>query len=123
MKKNFLVIACAILAMNGNAQYKKATILNKTGRIYDIGLTSRLQSGERSSSYGFFLSFGKESSQKRIHHWFDTELMFGNKYNYTTDVSYGPPSKVQVNGKSGAYFGLRYNLAYFLVDNSNEQNK
>jgi hypothetical protein len=56
MKTSLSIIALTMLFVNAEAQYKKASFLNKTGRIYDIGVTYRLQNGERSSSPGFFLS-------------------------------------------------------------------
>lgn len=122
MKTSVLFIALTMFFVNAEAQYKKASFLNKTGRIYDIGVTGRLQNGERSSSPGFFLAYGKESSEKRIHHWYDMELVLPSKYSYSTTVS-GSPDKVQVSGKTGVDFTFRYNLAYFLANNSSEDVK
>jgi hypothetical protein len=122
MKTSLLIIALTMFFVNAEAQYKKASFLNKTGRIYDIGITGRLQNGGRSSSPGFFLAYGKESTEKRIHHWYDMELALGNKYSYSSTVS-GSSNKVQVSGKSRPDFSFRYNLAYFLADNSSEDAK
>jgi hypothetical protein len=122
MKKSLLLILLTLFFVSTEAQYKKASFLNKTGRIYDIGLTGRLQSGGRSFAPGFFVAYGKESSEKRIHHWFDMEIVLPSKYSYSSTVSYSP-DKVQVSGKSQIDVAIRYNLAFFLANNSNEDAK
>ena len=122
MKKSFLLFAVTFLVAALNAQYKKASFLNKSGRIYDVGTAARIQNGGRSSSIGFFVSYGKEKASKRLHHWFDLELNLGNKYNYTSPAN-NSTSSVQVSGKTGLDFAYRYNLAFFLADNSNEEKK
>ena len=67
MKKCFLFIALTIFLTSIQAQYKKASFLNKTGRIYDLGTTVRLQGGERGTGIGFYFSYGKQSNTKRLH--------------------------------------------------------
>lgn len=105
-----------------NAQYKKVNFLNKRGRIYDFGTTLRLQTGERSSSFGVLWSYGKENDDKRVHHWYDVEIVFGNKFSYTSSAGLGQTATV--SGKTpGVDIGLRYNFGYFLTDNSQEDNK
>jgi hypothetical protein len=122
MKKCFLFIALTIFLTSIQAQYKKASFLNKTGRIYDLGTTVRLQGGERGTGIGFYFSYGKQSNTKRLHHWFDWETVLGSKYSYSTsDVN--SSNKVQVSGKTGLDLTFRYNLAYFLADNSEEDKK
>jgi len=122
MKREILLIMAVAFFTNAEAQYKKSNFLNKKGRIYDIGTSSRILGGGRSMAFGFFLSYGKESDEKRIHHWYDTEIMIGSRFSYSTTAA-GTSEKLQVNGKSGIGFTLRYNLAYFLLDNSNKENK
>jgi hypothetical protein len=124
MKERLLFTALAIIVCTGShAQYKKASFLNKNGRTYDVGTTFRLLGGGRSTGIGFFLSYGKENDEKRIHHWYDTEVILGSTFNYTTGNNYVPGSTVQVSGKSGIGITLRYNLAWFLADNSKPENK
>ncbi len=122
MRKIYFVITMVMAFTSADAQYKKASFLNKTGRIYDAGATYRIQSGERSSSAGFFLSYGKEKSSQRLHHWFDLEFNLGNKYNYTTTAS-GGGANVQLSGKTKNSLSYRYNLAFFLLDNGDEEKK
>ncbi len=121
--KKYIVIILIMAGYAANAQYKKASFFNKSGRTYDIGLSARLQSGERKPSPGFFLSFGKMNGDKHIGHWYDLELMAGNKYEYTTTSSnFGAPSTIKVSGQGGIDYNVRYNLAYFfkLADEEEE---
>ena len=122
MKISVFLFITTLFTFTAGAQYKKATFFTKKGRIYDVGLTTRIQGDGRSTMMGAFVSFGKQSSVKRIHHWYDLELTMGSKYTYaSTEIS--TPNKVQVSGKSNIGFTFRYNLAYFLKDNSNEDEK
>jgi hypothetical protein len=110
------------------AQYKKASFLNKKGRTYDLGLTSRILGGGNSPGLGFCFSYGKERSYKRLFHWWDLEYTMGNKYEYntTTEVNTGGlfvEKPVTVSGKTGSNLAWRYNLAYFILNNGNDDNK
>jgi hypothetical protein len=115
--------------ISAEAQYKKASFLNKKGRTYDLGLTSRVLGGGNSVALGFNFSYGKERSNKRLFHWWDLDYVIANKYNYnTTTKVFGAggafvETPIQVSGKTGANLAWRYNLAYFLVNNGNEDNK
>jgi hypothetical protein len=123
VKKCLLLCTGLFCLLMAEAQYKKASFLNKTGRIYDIGTTFRILGNERSTAMGFFMSYGKESTTKRIHHWFDLEFMSGTKFRYTSVAQSDPNIPVLVNGNTGFEVGFRYTLAYFLADNSDEEKK
>ncbi len=123
MKKNLLSCVSVLLMFAASAQYKKASFLNKTGRIYDIGGTMRILGNERSSAFGFFVSYGKENADKRVHHWYDTEVMFGSSYKYQTTSQSNPGTPITVTGTTGSEVTIRYNWAYFLTDQSDAETK
>jgi hypothetical protein len=128
MKKLFLLAVLFSAIITSQAQYKKASFLNKKGRTYDLGLTSRVLGGGNSVALGFNFSYGKERSDKRLFHWWDLDYTMGNKYKYntTTEEYIGGlfvEKAVAVSGKTGSNLAWRYNLAYFILDNGNEDNK
>jgi hypothetical protein len=123
MKKTFLLGSLVMLAFTSDAQYKKSNFLNKSGRTYDIGVTRRLLSGGRSDATGIIISYGRENSEKRLHTWMDTEVVFGSNYTYQTVSAMDPSVPVTVTGKSGISVGVRYNVAFFLTDNSSDDTK
>ncbi len=128
MKKLFLLAVLFSAITTSHAQYKKASFLNKKGRTYDLGLTSRILGSGNSPALGFSFSYGKERSSKRLFHWWDLDFTLGNKYKYNTTASVFTGTsyvdkQVAVSGKTGSNFAWRYNLAYFLMDNGNEDNK
>lgn len=128
MKKISLIAILFLAILQTNAQYKKASFLKKKGRTYDLGLTSRILGGGNSAAMGFSFGYGKERSDKRLFHWWDLDLILGNKfkYNTTTNVFTGSTQVVKpvsVSGKTPTSLAWRYNLAYFILDNGNEDNK
>jgi hypothetical protein len=123
MKKIVFAGFLLILLVDASGQYQKSNFLNKSGRTYDFGVTRRLFSGGRSDATGVIISYGRENSEKRLHTWFDTELVFGSNYTYNTVASFDASTPVTVTGKSGLSVAMRYNLAFFLTDNSSEETK
>jgi hypothetical protein len=128
MKKIGTLIALVSFITSANAQYKKASFLNKKGRTYDLGITSRMLGGGNSAAFGINFSYGKETSEKRTFHWFDLDYVQGNKFAYNTTAEIfgfgGNPSiPVVVSGKTGSTFAYRYNFGYFVLDNGNLENK
>ncbi len=119
MKKLIVLCSLVVLAFTTNAQYRKASFLTKHGRTYDIGATYRILNGGRTSPFGFVLSYGKENPDTRVHFWLDMELVMSNDFKYQT-VSTMTSLPMQVSGRTGMSFGIKYNLAYFLTDNSND---
>jgi hypothetical protein len=120
MKKfHQLFFTALLLATGAQAQYKKASFLQKDGRIYDVAGVMRLNSGGRSSSSGLLLAYGREFPGKRLHYWSEFELASGTKYNYNT-TSFGTP--VTVSGKSKTSFSFRVNLGCYILEN-NDENK
>jgi hypothetical protein len=128
MKKLFLFAVFFSAITTTQAQYKKASFLKKKGRTYDLGLTSRVLGGGNSVALGFSFGYGKERSDKRLFHWWDLDYTMGHnyKYNTTAQVLTGlnyVETPVTVSGKAGSNLAWRYNLAYFLLNNGNEDNK
>jgi hypothetical protein len=128
MKKCLLFLFLFSAFTTLQAQYKKASFLNKKGRTYDLGGLTRILGGGNSSSIGFYFSWGKETTEKRLFHWFDLDFVSGSNIQYTTtsDIYTGSSTveiPVAVTAKSGSTMGYRYNLAFYLLDNGNEANK
>jgi hypothetical protein len=128
MKKCTLLAIIFLACMHTNAQYKKASFLRKKGRTYDLGFTTRLLGGGNSVATGFSFGYGKERSDKRLFHWWDLDLILGNKFKYNTTANIFNGSTqvvkpVSVSGKTPTSVAWRYNLAFYILDNGNEDNK
>jgi hypothetical protein len=121
MRKLFLTACLAILFTGVDAQYKKAGFFNKTGRFYDVGASYRVLGEGRKGATALFLSFGKESSAKRIHHWYDMEVVLPGNFSYDSPANDGSGITYRVSGNTAIGFTLRYNFAYYLADNSSEE--
>jgi hypothetical protein len=120
MRKFFILISlCCTLQNIVNAQYKKASFLNKEGVNYSIGGSLHSISKVKNNAKGILISFGREKSSSRSFHWYDLEFLpksnmtfnsFG--YNFNTSQAKFP---VIVNAKSNQTILLRYNLGYKLL--------
>ena len=116
----FLLCSFTICA-SIQAQYKKANILNKDGRIYEIGTSIKQKNGGNSSSMGYYLTFGREYSH--VLTYTELELVTGSKYNYTTTDELGSSTPVNVNGQVETSFNFRTNLGYSFINTDEEKNK
>jgi hypothetical protein len=110
-------MAMAFVCLSVNAQYKKASFLNKAGRTYDLGFTGHLIS--EGMVPGIFYSYGKDNGTKRLFHWFDLELLLPSKFKYTTE-DVDTKEAVTVKGSSKVGLIYRYNLGCYLLDNTKE---
>ncbi len=84
--------------------------------------------GGNSPTLGFYFSYGKERSDKRLFHWFDLEYKRKSNFSYNSIAKsgFGSTEKftpVTVSGKSLSTFTYRYNLAYYLINNGDEDKK
>ena len=122
MKRIYFAIAIMLLSFNSQAQYKKASFLNKSGRTYGIGTSLRFMGGGGGAIPGFYYSFGRDKG-KRIFHWFDIEVLLPIKYQYKTFDTNEPSKQLTVSGKSSASMAYRYNFAYYLKDIENSDSK
>lgn len=118
MKRLLLISTLVIVCNCSEAQYKKASFLNKSGRTYDLGGTAHLLSEGRSMTPGFFYSYGKDKG-KRLFHWFDLELLLPIKADFTT-TDRTSKETVNVTAKSGVSLIYRYNLGCYLLNTSEE---
>jgi hypothetical protein len=123
MKKRILslLVIVLLLCQYSHAQYKKASFLNKSGRIYEIGSAYHLGNDELGSAPGLFVSFGKENSEKRVHHWYDMGLILPYDYKFTVPSNFINIPTAVVSGKSGTGYFLRYNFGVFLLKNSRDR--
>ena len=121
MKKITLGILLLLFIVNADAQYQKASFLNKTGRTYELGTDFQFIGKSNATVTGIYYSYGKDRG-KRMFHWFDFEFLLPTTYSYkTTDINTQAP--ISVNGKSSMGFIFRYNVGMYLMDNSNEETK
>lgn len=122
MKKQSIVLLLLICSLATQAQYKKASFLNKSGRTYDIGITSHFVSSAHSTALGIVYSYGTDKGTKRAFHWIDLELTLPAKFSYNT-TRYSDDATINVSGKTSIGLTYRYNFGWYLLDNSNEDNK
>lgn len=121
MKHCFLAVLVLFCAQS-QAQYKKANFLNKKGRTYEFAGTAHFLSEGHATLPGIVYSFGREHEEKRTFHWFDFEALLPTKFSYQTE-DFTTKAPVTVSGKSSLGFVFRYNFAYYLMNNSNADNK
>jgi hypothetical protein len=122
MKRNLIIVLVVCSCMNVSAQYKKASFLNKPGRTHEIGFTGHFISDGGVTVPGIAYSYGREREGKRLFHWFDLEFLLPAKFSYNT-VEFTSRTPVKVSGESSFGLNYRYNLAYYLIDNSKAENK
>ena len=115
MKKFIIMALIALSCMKAEAQYKKASFLNSTGRTYDVGFAARFMGDGMSTMMGIHYSYGKDRG-KRLFHWFDLELLLPTKFTYKTYSNDDPNITSTVSGKTKIGLSYRYNLAGYLTD-------
>jgi hypothetical protein len=124
MRKFYFAALLMTTVVSASAQYKKASFLTKGGRTYDLGATGRFMGDGKSAATGFLFSYGRDKGTKRAFHWFDLEVVLPIKFSIAAkDRSTTPNTPVTVAGKTTAALIYRYNFAYYLMDNSNANNK
>jgi hypothetical protein len=126
MKNIVLIITLFILINNVQAQYKKASFLNKSGRTYELGINSRFVGGGNKAAIGYLFTYGRETNTKKFFHWFDLDFTPRTNYTFNTtgDIEFGPKNiPVSVNGRTASTFSYKFNIGYHFLDNNNEKNK
>ena len=122
MKRIYFGIAILLACSSVQAQYKKASFLNKSGRTYDVGFTGRFLRGGGGTVPGIYYSFGRDKG-RRVFHWFDMEILLPTKYKYNTYDKNNPEVAVTVTGKSKLSFLYRYNFACYLTNVEHSESK
>jgi hypothetical protein len=122
MKRIYLGLAILLACGTVQAQYKKASFLNKSGRTYDLGFSGRFLNDGAGTVPGFYYSYGRDKG-KRVFHWFDLELLAPTKFHYATVDREEPSTIVNVTGKSKVGLVYRYNFACYLTDIENADTK
>jgi hypothetical protein len=124
MKKiSLLFVFAAIVSAGANAQYKKASFFTRNGKFYGLKAGLHLFGNGVSATPSIAFIYGKDRGKNRVWHWWDLEYTASSKYSYST-VDYSQPDiKVDVNGKINGMLTWRYNWAFYLRDNKNEEIK
>jgi len=122
MKKIYFGIAILLAGSSVQAQYKKASFLNKSGRTYDIGFAGHFLSGGGGTVPGIYYSYGRDKG-KRVFHWFDLEVLLPTKFKYNTIDKSDLETPVTVTGKSKLGLVYRYNFACYLTNVENTESK
>jgi hypothetical protein len=119
--KIMLAVTMIMASYTTIAQYKKASVLEKDGRTYELGLAGHFMNKGRSATQGIYLGIGKETN-KKLFFWYDLELLLPAKFK-TTGIEYLSQAVQPITGKTKLGFILRYNWGYFLTDNNKEDGK
>lgn len=119
--------ACALAGTTVCAQYKKASFMQKSGRTYELNARGSFISKADCFQPALAISFGREKATSRFFNWNDFELVLPTNFSYNTTRDLSSQQEevkipVKVTAKSATGFLYRYNLAYNLLDNSNEKN-
>jgi hypothetical protein len=122
MKKIYFGAAMFLLVCSAQAQYKKASFLNKAGRTYDVGFRAAFLSGGGGTVPGIHYSYGRDKG-KHAFHWFDLEVLLPTKFSYVTHDTYDPQIPVTVTGKTSVALVYRYNFAYYILNSENSEIK
>lgn len=122
MKKIYFCTAILLACSGVQAQYKKATFLNKSGRTYDLGLAAHFLSGGVGTFPGIYYSYGRDQG-KRTFYWFDIEALLPTKFSYNTIDKNNPQTAVTITTKSKLSLAYRFNYAYYLADPENAASK
>ena len=123
MKQKCLLIALTMaLSVNLSAQYKKASFFTRNGKFYGAKAGVHLFGNGVSATPSIAFIYGKDQGKNRIWHGGDLEYTAGSKYRYTTTDNAGI-TPIDVSGKVKGMLTWRYNWAFYLADNKNEELK
>jgi hypothetical protein len=124
MKTNLLLAAllCGAISL-AQSPYKKASFLKRNGRYYMLSTGAKIFSENAGTAPVLSFSWGKDKGKNRIFHWWDLEYTFGSKFKYQTTTNSNTPIPVTVSGKTSQSIDWRYNWAYYLGNNTNEETK
>jgi hypothetical protein len=127
MRMLLMLAACALAGTTVCAQYKKASFMQKSGRTYELNARGSFISKADCFQPAVAISFGREKATSRFFNWNDFELVLPTNFSYNTTYDFSSQQgevnvPVKVSAKTATGFLYRYNLAYNLLDNSNEKN-
>jgi hypothetical protein len=125
MKQKLILVIVVLVSISAKAQYKKASFLQRSGRVYELGTGIQVYGSGLGASPLFTFSYGKDKGANRVFHWWDLELVAPSKFKYNTTGrnSSSVPVPITVSGKTASLIYWRYNWAYYLGDNSSEDAK
>jgi hypothetical protein len=128
-KVNLLIITSIILVMFNsdiNAQYKKASFLERSGRFYQVGTGARIFGNGVSASPTLTLGWGKDKTGKRVFHWWNFEFIAPSKYKFSKSITPSSGTGVatyNINGKTSSALMFQYNWAFYILNNQLTENK
>jgi len=124
MKRTSFLIALAVMMFaSADAQYKKASFFTRNGKFYGLKAGMHLFGNGVAATPSVAFIYGKDQGKNRVWHWWDLEYTAPSKYKYST-VSFSDENmRVDVSGKVNGMLTWRYNWAYYLADNKNEDIK
>lgn len=126
MKKITTTVIVAIIAMQGYAQYKKASFFNKDGRVYELGVANSFFSNQEGKPAMSFFYSNSIEGDKKTSAYFDFEFMPKSKFSYTgTYYSYSAGNTVtgKITANRGAALLLKYGVQYRFVNAEAENQK
>ena len=115
MKKIYTVLVLFLACNAGQAQYKKASFLSKSGRTYGLGATEHFLGGGSGTMPGIVCSFGIDQG-KRFFYSTDIEILLPTNFKYTTVDGIDNSTPATVTGKTKVGLLVGYNFCYYLTD-------
>ena len=122
MRKIYLCMVILFVCSGVQAQYRKASFINKSGRTYDLGGMGHFLGGGAGAFPGIYYSYGLDQGKKTFY-WFDLEVILPTKFSYNTVQRNNTSIPVTVNYKSKVAFTYRFNYAYYLTNPENTESK
>lgn len=122
-KATFLIALTLMIVISASAQYKKASFFTRNGKFYGAKAGMHLFSNGVKATPSIAFISGRDQGKNRIWHWWDLEYTLASKYQYSTVSQYDQNIKVDVTGKVKGMMTIRYNWAYYLADNKNDELK
>lgn len=126
MKKLIYLFLLILTGSAVQAQYKKASFLNRGGRTYELGAGWHNFGEGKGAQFGYRLVFGSDNTEKRA--FSNCEFEFIPKFNYqysTTATEYQGVDEVtvpvEVRGKARNQWLLHYTFGFHLLDRTGEE--
>jgi hypothetical protein len=124
MKKIAAVILITIISLSAAAQYKKASFFTRNNKFIGVKTGMNLYGNGVKATPLFAFIYGKDKGENRIWHWWDLEITGSSKYSYNAlSSNTAVDAIVNVSGKVSPMLTWRYNWAFYLGNNKDEEKK
>ena len=117
MKAISLIAVLAALCLCTNAQYKKASFLNKEGRTHELGTNFSFIGNGGGSPVLSIVYSGSLEGEKKLSLFSDIELMMKGKLGFNAEYynDIGATSTGKLTGETPMYLLIKYGVQYRFV--------